>query len=630
MCGICGIISLCDSRPVSLERLKSMTAALAHRGPDDEGYFHSPQAGLGSRRLSIIDLAGGRMPIANEDGSLQIIFNGEIYNFPELRQFTSKKGHSFRTDSDTEVILHLYEEFGANALQYLSGIFAIAIWDLRRRRLFLARDRMGVKPLYYWASDKELMFASELKSLMANQDLSREVDYNSLSEYLSYEYVPTPNTILKDVYRLEPGSYLLFDQKALAVKSYWRLSLGKSESHPAVDWRDYVQAADQILRQAVKQELVSDVPVGVFLSGGVDSSVIAALMAETYPGTVQSFSIGFNEPSFDESRYSRLMANRLGTDHNELIVDASMALGLIPSLCDFLDEPFGDSSIIPSYFLSKLTSEKVKVVLAGDGGDELFAGYPTLVGHRLIQYFEALTPWKLRALVVPRVLEKMPVSFENLSLDFKLRRFFSGRGVSLLARHHRWLGSFTDQEKDLLIQDWLKSVLRDTYTQSYLHDLECDARLALNRILYNDLKMYLEGDILFKVDRASMANSLEVRVPLLNKSVVDFALALPLDLKLRRLTSKYLFKKVASRLVPREIVHRPKKGFNIPVAQWLANELKELASDLFAEGHLRQQGLFQPAAVQQLMQQHLEGKRDNRKQLWTLLVFQLWYERYLK
>jgi asparagine synthase (glutamine-hydrolysing) len=629
MCGICGIVSLKNAQPIDRDILLKMTKAMKHRGPDEQGLYSDGEVGLGSRRLSIIDLVGGRQPIANEDESMWIVYNGEIYNFRELRVYLQKRGHTFRTRTDTEVILHLYEEFGSDCVQHLNGIFAFAIWDIAHREIFVARDRMGIKPLYYTEMADQLVFGSEMKVLLAHPDVTRDIDLISLDEYLSYEYVPSPRTILRHIYRLEPGHTLRYNARGLHIQPYWNVSLARSESRPPVHWRDYASNLYDTLKDSVRQELVSDVPVGVLLSGGIDSSTIAALMADLYPGTVESFSVGFEDASFDESHYARLVADRLGIKHNELMLTSKMVAEMVPTVTDFLDEPFGDSSLVPTYFLSLFARGYVKVVLGGDGGDELFAGYPTLVAHRLIEYYERVMPWSIRAYLVPKLLDLMPVSFSNISFDFRMRRFLAGRGVPLQARHHRWLGSFADEEKRLLLQDWVKPVLRDTYAQAYAHARECDAHLPLNQLLYDDIKMYLEGDILYKVDRASMAASLEVRVPFLNRDVVDFVTALPLELKLRRLTGKYLLKKAVEPILPHEIVKRPKKGFNMPVAHWLTSELRDLALDMFAEERIRRQGFFSYSYVEHLLDEHFSRRRDNRKLLWTLLIFQMWYDAYI-
>ncbi len=606
-----------------------MTRAMTHRGPDDEGTFVRGIVGLGARRLSIIDLEGGHQPIANEARTAWIVFNGEIYNHRELRLFLEKQGHTFASKTDTEVILHLYEELGDEAVHHLDGIFAFAVWDASARRLLLARDRMGVKPLYYAQVGPQLIFGSELTGLLQYPGVSRELDLIALNEYLSYEFVPSPRTILRGISKLEPGHLLQWDAVGIRSRRYWNISLARSEDRPPVRWRDYAEKLRATLSASVERELVSDVPIGVLLSGGLDSSTIAALAAERYPGRLQTFSLSFEDRSFDESGYARMVAEHLGTDHHELVLTNREAADLVPRLPDILDEPLGDSSIIPTWVLSRFTREHVKVALGGDGSDELFAGYPTLAAHRLIEYYERLVPWFARAHIVPAALRFMPVSFDNISLDFKIRRFLDGRGVPLHNRHHRWLGSFTDDDKAGLLSDWVQPAILDTYAEAYRHDRECDARLLLNRVLYDDLKLYLEGDILFKLDRASMAASLEARVPFLNRDVVDLAATLPLELKLRGLRGKHVLKKAMAGSLPAAVVRRSKKGFNMPVAQMLTSDLKGLVTDYLSPDRIRRAGLFNPASVQKLLDDHLSRKRDNRKQLWTLLVFELWSERYL-
>lgn len=631
MCGICGVAVSRGGPNVSEEILRKMNQTITHRGPDEDGYYVKDSIGLASRRLSIIDLASGTQPIENEDGTIRIVFNGEIYNYKDLRNYLEKHGHLFQTQSDTEVILHLYEEFGTDSLQYLDGIFGFAIWDEKKQELLLARDRMGIKPMYYThLPDWQFIFGSELKAILANPAVERKIDLVSLNEYLSYEYVPSPRTIIRNVWRLEAGHFLIFNRRGVEIRSYDNISFRQSESRPPVDWRDYSSALYKTLHSAVARELVSDVPVGVLLSGGLDSSTIAALMVDLYPGKVESFTIGFEENSFDESKYAQQVAKHLNTQHNEMILTSRKATELVSEISNFIDEPFADSSIIPTYLLSRFARQKVKVVLGGDGGDELFAGYPTVLSHRLIEYYERVMPWFARAYIAPRVMEKLSVSFDNISLDFRIRRFLSGRGVPLITRHQRWLGSFVDEEKASLLQNWIHPVLRDTYYQSYQYASECDAKIPLNQILYNDLKTYLEGDILYKVDRASMAASLEVRVPFLNREVVQFANNLPLNLKLHNFTGKFLLKKMMEGRLPNEIINRPKKGFNMPVAYWLSSNLKEFMLDMFSPSFIKRQNLFNVSYIQQLTNEHFEHRKDNRKLLWTLLMFQIWYQNYIE
>ena len=631
MCGICGIAVARGGPQISEALLRKMNATISHRGPDEDGFYVNEKVGLASRRLSIIDLTSGTQPISNEDNTIRIVFNGEIYNYRELRDYLEKHGHLFRTQSDTETILHLYEEFGTDCLQHLDGIFAFAIWNDNKQELLLARDRMGIKPMYYThLPDWQFIFGSEMKSILANPAVERKIDLISLNEYLSYEYVPSPRTIIRNVWRLEAGHFLIYNRRGVEIHAYDSLSFRQSESRPPVDWRDYSASLYNTLSSAVQRELVSDVPVGVLLSGGLDSSTIAALMVDLYPGKVESFTIGFEEGSFDESNYARKVASYLNTQHNEMVLTSKKAVELVGEISNFLDEPFADSSIIPTYLLSRFARQKVKVVLGGDGGDELFAGYPTVLSHRLIGYYERTVPWVLRAYIAPRVMDQLKVSFDNISLDFRLRRFLAGRGVPLITRHQRWLGSFVDEEKSSLLQSWVKPVLRETYHQSFEYARVCDAKEPLNQILFNDLKTYLEGDILYKVDRASMAASLEVRVPFLNREVVHFANDLPLGLKLHNLTGKFLLKKMMMGKLPDEIIQRPKKGFNMPVAYWLSGDLKALMMDMFSESFVTRQNLFNHSYIQQLTDEHFQHSKDNRKLLWTLLMFQLWYQSYIE
>jgi asparagine synthase (glutamine-hydrolysing) len=630
MCGICGIFEPRSGAAPEAAVLERMSRSIAHRGPDDRGELIEAGIALAARRLSIIDLEGGHQPIGNEDGSVWIVFNGEIYNHERLRELLAKLGHRFRTRADTEAVVHAYEEFGLDCVRYLNGMFAFALWDASARRLFLARDRFGIKPLYYTLVSGKLVFASELKAILEHPEVERRIDVVALNEYLSFEYVPTPRTIFRGIRRLPPGHSLTLSAGGLAVERYWDFSLAKSERRPPVNFRDYQERLRHELREAVRKELVSDVPVGVLLSGGVDSSAVLAMMRDGSAGAIQSFSIAFEEKSFDESRYARLAASKLGSDHHELTVTSSMMSELVPRLMDVLDEPFADSSIVPTYFLSRFARERVKVVLGGDGGDEMFAGYPTLQAHRLIEYYERWVPFFLRAGLAPKLIDRLPVSRDDISFDFKARRFISGRGVPVASRHHRWLGAFTPSEKRSLFVPELIQDDVDTYEVAYEHQRRCDATETLNQLLYLDQKLYLEGDILPKVDRASMACSLEVRVPLLNHGLAEYLAEVPHELKLRGLKTKFLLKKSMEGILPEEILRRRKKGFNVPVAYWINSSLRELVRDQLSEEKIRREGFFEPSYVQRLLREHQSGVRDHRKLIWTLLVFELWQERYLR
>lgn len=629
MCGICGFAG----HPLPLDEARQVAGAmndtLRHRGPDDEGYFVAPGVALAMRRLSIIDLGGGHQPIFNADRTACIVYNGELYNYHALRAELERAGHHFATQSDTEVTLQAYERWGTNCLERLNGMFAFAIWDSRRAALFIARDRAGIKPLYYAQVGGHLVFGSELKALLRHPDVPRRLDLAALDQYLAFEYVPTPRTILQDVRRLRPGHFLRFDEAGLHEERYWDFHLRRSETQLGRDEEEWVEELRATLFKAVKLEMVSDVPIGVLLSGGIDSSAVAAAMRQATASDLDSFTIGFTDRSFDESRFARRVAERLGTRHHEEILEAPRMHELLPEIMGFLDEPLADSSIIPTYLLSRFTRQHVTVALGGDAGDELFAGYSTLQAHRLALPFDRV-PRALRGLAAPLV-DRLPVSFDNISLDFKIKRFASGLEHDLPLRHHTWLGCFGPRQRRGVLaperRQQLEAAGPDAYQALDEHLAACDARHPLNRVLYLDMKLYMEGDILPKVDRASMACSLEVRVPLLNRVMLDFAERLPFEWKLHGLRTKYLLRRAMEPYLPADILARGKKGFNIPVARWLTADLQPLLQEQLAPERLRRQGLFDPDAVQRLVDEHRRRRRDNRKQLWALLVFQLWLDR---
>lgn len=631
MCGICGFVHADVARPADPATVDAMCHTLTHRGPDDQGIFTRENVALGARRLSIIDLDAGHQPLSNEDKSIWVAFNGEIYNYRDLTALLKHRGHHFATHSDTEVLVHAYEEFGEEFLSHLNGMFAIALWDANKRRLLLARDRTGIKPLYYTQHQGSLLFGSEIKAILAYPGVSRQIDLVAFNEYLSFEYVPTPRSIFQGISKLPPGHLLTITNGGEPViRAYWDVNLARSEDVQPKRIEDYRSELSALMRDVVQKEMVSDVPIGVLLSGGIDSSAVAALMTELAPGRVKSFSIGFDDPSFDESDFARQVARHLGTDHHELTLTPSVALDLLPHIAAGMDEPLGDGSLVPTYLLSQFTRGYVKAALGGDGGDELFAGYSTLQAHRLVEYYERLMPGFMRLRVIPWVVDKMPVSYNNVSMDFKIRRFISGRGVPPIIRHHRWLGSFTPEQKKELVEPWVQLQEKDTYDICYEHLRVCRAKEATNQILYADMKLYLEGDILPKVDRASMANSLEVRVPFLNHTLVEYVAALPHALKLHGFTTKFLLRECLHGRVPENILKRGKKGFGMPVAKWLTGPLRPLAEDMLSESRLKRDGFFKPAYVRRLLDDHLAGRADQRKLLWTLLAFQLWFDRWGK
>jgi len=629
VCGICGIVAAPGDRP-SLAFVERMCEVLVHRGPDDSGTVVQGQAALGMRRLSIIDLAGGHQPLANDDETVWVVFNGEIYNHPELREELTAAGRRFRTRSDTEVLLRAYEHWGDRCVDHLNGMFAFAVLDGPRNALLLARDRIGIKPLYYATANRRLVFASELKALLLDPSVRGDVDLSSLDEYLALEFVPSPRSMVEGVSKLQPGHTLVWDlaEGRASVARYWDVDLAQSESdRDRRTVEELVAGLRGTLHEAVRKELVSDVPLGVFLSGGLDSSAVASAMTDIVPGTVKSFSIGFTDPSFDESRHARTVAQHLGTDHHELILEPGMMTDLVPAVMSSLDEPLGDASVIPTYLLSRFTREHVTVALSGDGGDELFAGYPTLQAHRAAALYNRL-PGVLRARVLAPLAHRLPVSPDNISLDFKAKRFVDGAPYPLGERHARWMGSFAPEERAaLLTADARRAIAEgdeaDALT-THLNGLALEQ--PLNKVLYLDMKLYLEGDILVKTDRASMMNSLEARVPLLNAGMVDFVTALPLSMKLRGLRSKYLLRRAMDGVLPPATLKRPKKGFGIPVARWLKGELRAPLLDALSPAKIEREGFFDHRVVSRLVDEHLDGRRDNRKQLWTLFVFERWLE----
>jgi asparagine synthase (glutamine-hydrolysing) len=634
MCGICGVVRSESNRTVHDRLIESLCDTIVNRGPDERGVFACRQVGLGSQRLSIIDLEGGSQPIFNEDRTLAVVLNGEIYNYHELTRLLIERGHRFYTRSDTETIVHAYEEFKDDFPSHLNGMFAFALWDEKERRLILARDRTGIKPLYYAFFDQSLIFGSELKVLLAYPNMPRNLDLSALNEYMSFEYVPTPKTIFQGIFKLPPGSTLIFEKGKIRIQPYWDVNLAASEQVRRKRPEEYVSELTEVLRESIRKEMVSDVPIGVLLSGGLDSSAVAAFMAECAPNRLESFSIIFDDPSFDESQYASEVARFVGAKPHEMKLTPQMMLELAPRIVEFLDEPLGDSSIIPTYLLCQFTRSHVKVALGGDGGDELFGGYSTLQAHRLFQYYERLAPSFLRSQILPKLVKALPVSFDNISFDFKLRRFIAGHGKPPIVRHHQWLGSFTPEQKQRLFASDILTSLTET-NQTYSVALEhlknaSNVKELINQILYCDMKLYLEGDILPKVDRSSMACSLEVRAPLLNHTLVEYVTALPYDLKLNGMTTKYILRKLLKGRLPERILQRGKKGFNIPVAKWLAKELKPLALDMLSPAKLKSQGIFNPTYVQRLLDEHLAKRFDHRKLLWTLLIFQMWYDRWAK
>jgi asparagine synthase (glutamine-hydrolysing) len=618
MCGICGIVS--GEGSPDLEVVAGMSRRLVHRGPDDDGLFHRGPVALAARRLSIIDLDHGHQPISNEDGSVTVVQNGEIYNYRELKRELESQGHRFATDCDTEVLVHLYEEHGEGFVERLRGMFAVALWDERERRLLLARDRFGIKPLYYRLLDGTLSFASELKALLEQPGFSRRIDPQAMAAYLAFNSIPGPLTIFSEARKLLPGHLLAWRDGAIELRRFARP--GPDSAGRERDGSASALAAElrEVLRDSIRAHLVADVPVGVLLSGGVDSGGITALAAAESTQPLKTFSIGFEESGFDELSRARLVAERFGTEHEELIVRPD-AVELLPKLVEAFDEPFGDSSALPTYLVSELASGAVKVALSGEGGDELFGGYYTYVADLL-----APRLGRLATLASP-LIEALPSSDARVGFEYKAKRFArAASNADPLERHHGWKEIFSASRRRALLgagdPGWDPL---DLYRERYAETAGAE---PLARMQDVDLGIYLVDDLLVKTDRLSMAHSLELRVPFLDQRVAEFAFSLPTRLKVRGLAKKRLLRQALAPLLPREVVHGRKQGFSIPIAAWLRGPLQPFAREVLSPAALERQGCLDPGTVALLLDRHCSGREDLSRQLWGLMAFTLWFDRY--
>ena len=611
MCGICGIAS--THAPLDVDRLRAMSQTLVHRGPDSEGMHTDEGVGIAARRLAIIDLTGGDQPIANEDGTVVVVQNGEIYNYRALMVELERAGHRFRTHCDTEVLAHGYEEWGPRLWERLRGMFAVAVWDARARRLVLARDRFGIKPLYYRSLGGELTFASELDALPHG-----DVDLDALEAFLAFNCVPSPRSIFADIRKLPPGHALSWSDGATRLERF--AGTGPLETRHGDDEAELVEECRARLRDSVRAHLVSDVPVGVMLSGGVDSGVLAALAAEESSERVRTFSIGFTEASFDELAGARAVAQRYDTIHRELTLEPDAAL-LLPALAAAFDEPFADSSALPTYLVSKLAAEDVKVALSGEGSDELFGGYYTYVADLLASRFGGA------AAAARPLADLLPSSTKKASFDYKAKRFTRAAGLPPLERHHGWKEIFSADARAELTGR--RSAL-DPLAEHRARFAETEGHELLTRLQDVDFGLYLVDDLLTKTDRASMAWSLEARVPFMDSVVANFAFSLPAKHKVRGLSKKRLLRQAAEPLLPRDVVHGRKRGFSIPASGWLRGELEPFARETLSDSTIRRQGFFRPEAVQRLIDAHVAGREDLSRQLWGLLAFTLWHEHHVE
>ncbi len=622
MCGIAGIVSQVGGA-VDTATVRRMCQAIVHRGPDDEGIFVKEGVGLGMRRLSIIDLAGGHQPVFNEDRTVWIVFNGEIYNFQELRKELESCGHRFYTHTDTEVIVHLYEDFGAECVHKLRGMFAFALYDERNRRLLMARDRLGKKPLHYAYVNGRLLFGSEIKSILAVAPELAEVNPAALLQYFYFGYIPDPLTAFVPIQKLPPGYILEFEGGRVSTRPYW--DLPAYSTHQPKNENECLEEMEERLAEAVRIRLIADVPLGALLSGGTDSSTVVALMARASSRPVKTFSVGFRHSDFDEARYARMVAEKFGTEHQELVLEPNV-VETVETLTRSLEEPFGDSSILPTYYVSCLARKYVTVALSGDGGDELFAGYE----RYRIHLHERSFGW------IPSVAGRWYREHMHNRLPHGLRGRNYAYSISL-PWEERYIEGVTlkvfQREMGLMAADFVASAQKDCDPLNIFRDYirKAPAHDQVSRILYLDTKTYLPGDILTKVDRMSMATSLEARVPLLDHVFVEWVTRLPIEWKMRGGDQKYLLKKLAERVgVPREVLHRPKQGFALPLVHWMRNELKDLIHTVLLEPRTLQRGYFNPSAVRRLLHDHFEAGRDQSARIWRLFMLELWQRNFVE
>ncbi|MFZ0878158.1 MAG: XrtA/PEP-CTERM system amidotransferase [Candidatus Acidiferrales bacterium] len=618
MCGICGIFEYERREKIEEELVHRMAETIIHRGPDDEGIFTDAGLGFGFRRLSIIDLAGGHQPLSNEDGSLWVMLNGEIYNYPELRQDLESRGHRFATHSDTETIVHLYEEYGEECFRRLRGMFAIALWDSRQRKLLLARDRVGKKPLFYAADGKRIVFGSELKAILAANGLSREIDGEAVADYFSFGYIPAPKTIYRAARKLKPGHYLVASASGIRETQYWDISFAEVEERPEEEWCERLRHE---LCTATRIRLMSDVPLGAFLSGGIDSSSIVAMMSHLMKRAVTTCSIGFQEKEYDEVQFARQIAEQFHTDHHDQTVRPS-AIDIMDKLAWHYDEPFADSSAIPTYYVSKVARQYVTVALGGDGGDENFAGYRRYFFDRWENYARVFVHPSLRRGVFGPLGRWYP-GLAWAPRVFRAKATLQSLSRSPLEGYFNSISIFRPDEKSRLFTgDFRKSLARyDSLGVLQEHYDRADTQDPLSRIQYVDIKTYLTDDILAKVDRASMAVSLEVRAPLLDHHLMELAAKMPSSMKLRGRNGKYIFKKAMETILPNDILYRKKQGFAIPLAQWFRGELREMAhAAIFSS----QDGILDLGYLRKIWDEHQKVRHDRSAYLWSVLMFRKW------
>lgn len=626
MCGITGFVNA-NGSTVASDVLERMNTAIIHRGPDEDGFYVKENVGLAMRRLSIIDLASGQQPIHNADKTKWLVFNGEIYNYQSLREDLIARGHVLYTKSDTEAVLHLYDEFGADCLQYLRGMFAFAIWDEREKSLFLARDRVGKKPLLYsHQANGDLIFGSEFQALLQHPSISREVDCEAIDSYMSYLCVPAPQTAFKQIRKLEPGHWLTWKAGEISTQRYWLPDFSKKIK---ISEEEAIEETTRILRESTKLRMISEVPLGAFLSGGVDSSTVVALMAEASSTPVKTFSIGFEEQDFSELKYARRVAEHVGAEYHEFIVRPN-ALEILPTLVEHYGEPYADSSAIPTYYVSKETRKHVTVALNGDGGDESFAGYERYMAMEVAEFYRRI-PRVLRAALIEGPVNLLPTSELKKTRVRDVQRFITSANETRNDRYFRWMSTFKPALKPELYTSDFAHAVADQDVSEFLDRWfdRANGSGILDATLLTDQMTYLPNDLLVKVDIASMANSLEARSPFLDHHLIEFAASLPESLKMSRFRTKSLLKKVAARLVPREVIYRRKMGFGVPVGRWLRGEMKDFLRDVLLSEKALSRGVIRGTKIRQYVDEHIDGKFDHSFQVWTLLMLELWFQRFI-
>ncbi len=632
MCGICGKIAF-NGEPVRYSLIEKMCHKMVHRGPDDGGVYlnhhtnNGISIGLGHRRLSIIDLSkAGHQPMCNEDESIWLVYNGEVYNFLDIREELEGTGHVFKSHTDTEVIIHAYEEWGVDCVTHFRGMFAFGLWDDRKKRLLLARDRLGQKPLFYYQRNGDIIFASTLQSLIQDETVQKQIDPITIDLYLTYQYIPAPLSIFRDIKKIPPAHFLLWDNGKIKLERYWELNFSNKIQIKNID--NIGEELIEKLKEATKLRMISDVPLGAFLSGGIDSSAIVSLMSQVSSSKVKTFTIGFEEGSFDERRYARKVAEKYNTDHHDFVVRPK-ALEILPMLVEHYGEPYADSSAIPTYYVSKMTRQHVTVALNGDAGDENFAGYDRYVAYKYSDYYQKY--FKYQNIFLSYFFNKLPQSTNVRNPIRRFQRFFEAMKLPHIQKYIRFVCHFDNHSKKSLYTNDFEEVINEHDSYNYIENIvaKSSAQDTIEKILDLDINSYLPNALLVKVDVASMANSLEARSPMLDHKFIEFVASIPVELKLKGFTKKYIFKRALNKYLPKDILNRPKMGFGVPIGHWLRYELKDYAMDLLLSKDALQRGYFKEIELENLLDDHINGRVDQTYRLWNLLMLELWHRAFV-